>query len=176
MLEGNRVIVVPSRKCKASSESTRNIMPNSAKRKIKDRFPLIIDLEYFWIIEEVVVYPSKFILRESFEEFVSFFNFYFDSMAKFISPKAYDGSNRFYMKHLTNHKGFTYVYEFFFKELNVLFSLSPFENKMLNAISVTPNQLHPNNWAFLKNLSNIFPLPSYKFDCDDYLTASAPCC
>jgi len=64
--------------------------PNLSKRKRKDKFPQIINLEYFWILGEVVAYPSEFISKESVEEFVSSFNVYSNLMDEFIMVEACD--------------------------------------------------------------------------------------
>jgi len=46
---------------KAPSQEVLETTESSlAKRKRKDKFPLIVDLEYFYILGEVALYPSEF--------------------------------------------------------------------------------------------------------------------
>lgn len=44
---------------------------------------------------------------------------------------------------------FVFIYQYF-RYLNISFSLSTFESDLLTFLSVGPNQLHPNNWGFVK--------------------------
>lgn len=58
---------------------------------------------------------------------------------------ACNNFDRIFMKPLLNGENFIFVYKFLFKELNVLFPLMPFECRILMAINIVPNQLHPNS-------------------------------
>jgi len=62
------------------------------------------------------------------------------------------------MKPSQHGSDFTYVCEYFSKELDITFPLSPFECRMLTTMNVAPSQLHPNSWAFLK----AFPILCHK--------------
>jgi len=73
-----------------------------------------------------------------------------ESMVNFVSIRHCLSSDRVYMKPSWNGFNFTYVYKFFFKDLNITFSLPLFKCQMLTAMNVAPSELHSNNWAFLK--------------------------
>jgi len=99
-------------KWKISSREESEVVGSSlVKRKRKNKFSLILDSEYFWILGEVVAYPSDFTSKETIKEFISSFNIYFDSMSEFIIAKDCDPSNSVYLKLSTNRKDFTFVYE-----------------------------------------------------------------
>jgi len=81
---------------------------------------------------------------------MSSFSVCFDVMVEFITTKPYTKGNRVFMKSQPNIGDFTYVYEYFSKELDISFPLSPFECRMLIVMNVRPSKLHPSSWAFLK--------------------------
>jgi len=54
------------------------------------------------------------------------------------------------MKPKLDSYNFIYVYEFLFKEYDIVFPLSDFEAGMLTVMNIAPSQLHPNSWDFLK--------------------------
>ena len=101
------------------------VEPHVAKRKRKDKFPHILDPEYFWILDEIVVYPYDFTFREFVEEFISSFNTCYDNMTEFIMVETYDVHDRVYMKSSTNGEDFIFVYVF--KEVKILFFSLPFQ-------------------------------------------------
>jgi len=126
-----KVITAPKDKYKVLSRSVRNNKLNLVQER-KDKFHLIVDPEYFWVVREVASYPFEYISRKSIEESVSYFNVCFDIKIEFISAETCNNLDKVFMKSLPINKTFTFVYKFFFKKLNVLFLLSPFESKMLN--------------------------------------------
>jgi len=66
-------------------------------------------------------------------------------MAEYVAAKHYGSDERVYMKCKPNSYDFTYIYEFLFKQFDILFPLSTLEAKMLTTMDVAPSQLYPNN-------------------------------
>jgi len=56
------------------------------------------------------------------------------------------------MKPLLDGEDFTFVYKFFFKELDIFFPLTSFEFKMLTIMNEPFSKLHLHSWTFLKTL------------------------
>jgi len=107
------------------------------KKRRKDKFLPISDPKYLRVLRKVSAYTSKFISEEVVEKNISSFNVCFDRGVELILVEPHTISIRVYMKPLPNGK--TYVYKFFLKELDILFSLLSFKCKMLTTINMVSN-------------------------------------
>ena len=137
MSRGCKVIVVSSRKWKASSqcpikpEASRLIL---AKRKRNDRFLPISNPKYSWVLDYVTSYASEFTSRDKVKEFVATFNICPEVMAEFIGAKPCSKADYVFIKSSRNSDDFTLVYKYFFKEFDILFPLSHFECQILTVM------------------------------------------
>ena len=140
---------IVSYKRKASSQHTgETSRPSLTKKMRKDKFLPISDPEYSVVLGDVSSYASKFTSKDKIEEVISSFNICCDAMVDFVAIKYCVNSDRVFMNPPRDARDFTFVYEYFFKEINITFPFPPFECCMLNAMNMAPSQLHPNKWAF----------------------------
>jgi len=72
--------------------------PSLAKMKRKDKFPLIFDPKYSWVLNEFASYPSDLTSREKVGEFVSSFIICLKLMGEFIAVKPCGKSYRVFTK------------------------------------------------------------------------------
>ena len=127
------IVVGPSKVGKHKVPSQGGYEPNVPKGKRKDKFLPILDLEYFWVLKEVASYLFEFTFKELVEELVSYFTISSDNLSKFIVAEACTGEDKVYRKPTMNDDDFIFVYEFFFKELDMfLCDEGPIEHGSFN--------------------------------------------
>jgi len=142
----------PSRKRKHRHTSIANPSPSDASKRARNIPPQapIADPQYAWVHHDVDKHIYEYSTRARVQQFVSVYPVCDDSIVEHVVARPWRVHERVYVKPKPDSYDFTYVYKFLFKEYHISFPLSDFMAGMLNLMNISPSQLHPNSWAFLK--------------------------
>jgi len=83
-------------------------------------------------------------------QFVAVYPVCEDSFVEYVLVAPCRTRERVYMRPGPNSYDFIYVYDYMFKEYDMRFPFTNFEEGMLRLMNIGPSQLHPNSWAFVR--------------------------
>ena len=123
----------------------RNVSESSKKKGPSDY--------YFWVLEEVKNAYSLYTDQNILDHFLRDCSIAHLTKEHFVV--CFPCKPNDWVCHigkLTDDKEpvFLFVYDIFFSTLGVRLPFTPFEAKCLDFINVTPSEIHPNSWAFIR--------------------------
>jgi hypothetical protein len=113
------------------------------------------ETEYQWVKPEVFKYKSEYCSAKTIEHLKNKLVGETSTEKHVLFDICVDSERVCFNKEKNDSLDFCYFYETFFTRLGMKLPLSSFECEVLNWLNVSPSQLHPNSWAFVRAFERV---------------------